>query len=84
MIDEKGFFKSQLSNPAIVILSNSPKINLEKALLYYKPKMVIADGSNYKSFKKRWSKTCDSYKVRYHDTSIEGAFRQSNFSGFEL
>jgi competence protein ComEC len=41
-----------------ILLRNSPKINLEKVIKILKPKLIIADGSNYKSYVKRWQKTC--------------------------
>ena len=36
-----------------ILLRNSPKINLEKVIKILKPKLIIADGSNYKSYVKR-------------------------------
>ena len=33
-----------------ILLRNSPKINLEKVIKILKPKLIIADGSNYKSY----------------------------------
>jgi len=38
------------------------------------PKEVIADGSNYKSYIKRWEESCKSYGIKLHDKSMEGAF----------
>ena len=56
-----------------LVLTNSPRINLERLILRYKPTMIIADGSNYKSYKQRWKRTCQEYKLPYHDTYEKGA-----------
>ena len=37
-------------------------------------KEFIADGSNYKSYIKRWEESCKSYGIKLHETSMEGAF----------
>lgn len=63
-----GFF------PSIIILQNSPKINLERLLLKLKPKKVIADGSNYFSLKEKWKSTCEKHNVAFYDTYASGAF----------
>ena len=39
-----------------------------------RPKMIIADGSNYKSYVARWKKTCEEQKLPLHITSVKGAF----------
>ena len=57
-----------------VLLSNSPKINLEKVLLEIKPQHVIVDGSNYFSYVERWRITCRKKKVPFHYTREKGAF----------
>ncbi len=57
-----------------ILLRNSPKINLEKVIKILKPKLIIADGSNYKSYVKRWQKTCTKKSIHFHDTFEDGAF----------
>ena len=37
-----------------VVLCNSPKVHLDHLIQQLKHKEVIADGSNYKSYIKRW------------------------------
>ena len=36
--------------PEIVVLIQSPKINLKRLISTIKPEQIIADGSNYKSY----------------------------------
>jgi competence protein ComEC len=84
VIDQHGFFASNLVNPNMLLLSNSPKINLERFLLKHKPEVVIADGTNYNSLKKRWLSTCEQHNIRFYDTSKEGAFRKDDLRSIEL
>jgi hypothetical protein len=41
----------------------------------YKPKLLIADGSNDPWFSARWEKTCKKYNVRFYDTRKNGALK---------
>lgn len=77
-IDKKGVYPFKKMKNAIIVLRNSPKINLERVLLETKPKMVIADGSNYKSMVKQWRVTCNQVKMPFYETGRNGAYRISN------
>ncbi|MEQ8216837.1 MAG: ComEC family competence protein [Arenibacter sp.] len=57
-----------------LVLTQSPKINLERLLDSIAPNIVIADGSNYKSYISRWKATCHKKKLPFHDTAEKGAF----------
>jgi len=74
IIDSLGVYKVPEFNPEMVLLRQSPKINLERLITLIKPKIIIADASNYKSYKKRWKKTCLKYQIEFYDTSISGAY----------
>ena len=39
-----------------------------------RPKTVIADGSNYRSFASKWEKSCKKKSVQFYNTSLDGAF----------
>lgn len=60
-----------------LVLTQSPKINLERLLDSMAPTMVIADGSNYKSYILRWKSTCHKKKLPFHYTGEHGAFLYS-------
>lgn len=62
-----------LKNP-IVLLQQSPKINLERLIKTLSPQQIIADGSNYKSYVRRWEKTAKKQKTPFHYTGENGAF----------
>jgi competence protein ComEC len=69
------FPKSQ--RPDIIILSQSPKINLERTIQDAKPKMVIADASNYRTDVERWKTTCLKEKIPFHSTVEKGFYSLS-------
>lgn len=74
VIDSLGVYKIQnLKNP-IVILQQSPKINLERMIKTLVPKQIVADGSNYKSYVKKWQETAKKQKTPFHYTGKDGAF----------
>ncbi|MDV7187663.1 ComEC/Rec2 family competence protein [Lutibacter sp. TH_r2] len=74
VVDSLLLFEFNSINPTIILLQNSPKINLERLINTYKPKLIVADGSNYKSSIFNWSKTCIKKKTPFYDTSQKGAF----------
>jgi competence protein ComEC len=74
VIDSFGIYYPLKIYPEIVILTQSPKINLDRLIEILQPKMIIADGSNYKSYINRWQKTCGEKKINFYDTSKMGAF----------
>lgn len=59
----------------VLILTHSPKINLSRILKNHKPKLIVADGSNYPSYIKRWEETANNKKLPFHSTRQRGAFR---------
>ncbi len=62
-------------NPDILVLTGSAKVNLERAIQYYKPKQVIADGTNYKTQVSQWKTTCKKGKIPFHATAEKGFYR---------
>lgn len=58
----------------IAILTNSPRVNLNRMIDNLQPKMIIADGNNYKSYINRWKKCSNEKKVLFHFTGTDGAF----------
>jgi len=61
--------------PDIIILINSPKINLERYLSACTPKQIVADGSNYKSYIRLWKATCHKAKIPFHTTHEKGFYK---------
>ena len=73
VIDSLGVYSSAFNN-ATIILSNSPKINLNRLIDSISPERIIADGNNYKSYVKRWKATAKYKKLPFHPTGEKGAF----------
>ncbi|MFH4967665.1 ComEC/Rec2 family competence protein [Gaetbulibacter sp. M240] len=74
VIDSLGVYNLRSVKPHYVLLRESPKLNLNRLIDSLKPKYVIADGSNYNSYKARWEAICDKRKIPFHRTDKKGAF----------
>jgi competence protein ComEC len=74
VIDSFGIYQVTHFKPNYILLRNSPKINLERLIDSLQPELVIADGSNYKSYLARWKATCIKRKRPFHQTNEKGAF----------
>ena len=72
VIAENAVYDISIKN-ATVLLSHSPKINIERLILDTQPKMIIADGSNYRNVVEAWKVTCDQMNIRFLNTYEEGA-----------
>jgi competence protein ComEC len=74
LIDSSKVYPKTIK-PDILIITQSPKINFDRLLQTVKPKMVVANASNYKSFQKRWKATCNQQKIPFHSTSEKGFYK---------
>ncbi|AUC82439.1 ComEC/Rec2 family competence protein [Lacinutrix sp. Bg11-31] len=74
IIDSLGIHKVKLLKPDFIFLTQSPRLNMDRLIDSLKPKQVIADGSNYKSYVARWRATCIKQKIPFHYTGEKGAF----------
>lgn len=73
-IDSLGIYDIPTLNPNIVVLSQSPNINLHRLIDRYPNIQIIGDGSNYRSDIIRWKATCLERKIPFHSTYEKGAF----------
>ncbi len=60
--------------PDVILLIQSPRINLERLLKNSKPEIIIADASNYKSYIENWKRTCHKQKIPFHATGEKGFY----------
>lgn len=74
VIDSLGVFQNSSFQPDIIVLRQSPKINLERLLKEKNPQILIADGSNYKSYVSFWRETCFNNNITFHYTGSDGAY----------
>jgi len=73
LVDKNTIYKTTFK-PTIVLLSESPKINLERLIRTEQPKQVIFNNDNYKSYVKRWEATCLKNNIPFYNISKHGAF----------
>ncbi|WP_417885137.1 ComEC/Rec2 family competence protein [Zunongwangia sp.] len=78
VIDSTAIFKFPNFKPDLILLSNSPKVNLDRVLSILQPKLIIADASNYSSLIDMWEQTCNQKKIPFHNTRKKGALLLSN------
>ena len=74
IIDSFGFYPKNIK-PDILMLTQSPKINLERLFQTVSPKIVVADASNYKTIQKLWKATCAKQKIPFHATGEKGFYK---------
>ena len=74
IVDEWGIYKLNGLIDPIIILQNSPKINIERLIQALHPKQIIADGNNYKSYVKRWNIICNRKGIPFYYTGKKGAY----------
>lgn len=74
VLDSFGVYPKGI-RPDIVVLTQSPKINFERFLQITKPKIVVADASNYRNIQKLWKATCLKEKIPFHATGEKGFYR---------
>ena len=74
ILDSLGVYAKNI-NPDIIVITQSPKFNLERLLQTYKPEMIVADASNFKTYIKVWEATCRKEKIPFHATGEKGFYR---------
>jgi competence protein ComEC len=74
ILDSLGIYPKNIK-PDILVLTHSPKINLDRLFQTLKPKMVVADASNYKSIQNYWKATCRKQKIPFHATAEKGFYK---------
>jgi competence protein ComEC len=74
LLDSLGVYAKNI-NPDIIVITQSPKLNLERLLQTFKPEMIVADASNFKTYVKVWEATCRKEKIPFHATGEKGFYR---------
>ncbi|GAA4289917.1 ComEC/Rec2 family competence protein [Aestuariibaculum suncheonense] len=74
IIDSLGIYNIKSVQPDYVLLRQSPQLNLNRLIDSIKPKTIIADGSNYKSYIEQWGNVCSKRKLPFHYTGEKGAY----------
>ena len=74
ILDSLGVYPKKI-NPDVLVLTQSPKINLERLFQDLKPKIVVADATNFKTYIQLWKATCIKNKIPFHSTGEKGFYR---------
>lgn len=74
IIDSSGIYHKKVK-PDILLLIESPKINLDRVLKDLHPKIIVADASNSYSIQKNWKETCLKQKIPFHTTREKGFYK---------
>lgn len=74
IVDSLSVYKTSLK-PDIIVLTQNPRINLDRLINDVKPELIIVDNSN--SFYKinHWKLTCEKEKIPFHATAEKGFYR---------
>lgn len=63
------------TRPDILILTQNPRINLDRVFQDLQPKLVISDGSNSNSLQKIWKTSCLKKNIPFHATNEKGYYK---------
>lgn len=74
VVDSLGIYQLETAQPDFILLTHSPRINLERLIERYPNTTIIADASNYRSYVERWIATCKNKKIPFHSTYEKGAY----------
>ena len=74
VLDSSGIYPKNIQ-PYIIVLTQSAKINLDRLFQEMKPKLVIADASNFKNIQKLWKASCEKQKIPFHATGEKGFYK---------
>lgn len=74
VIDSTGIYPKTLK-PDYLLLTGSPKVNLDRIIQQLQPSVIIADGSNYRNQISNWKKTASKNKISFLYTGETGAVR---------
>jgi competence protein ComEC len=74
ILDSLGNYPKNIK-PDLILITQSPKINMDRMLHILKPRMVVADASNFKNLQKYWKTSCEKQNIPFHAVSEKGYFK---------
>ncbi len=77
IMDSLGICPTDIK-PDVLLITQSPKLNLERLFQNFKPKVVVADASNFKTYIAVWKITCLKNKIPFHATGEKGFYKIVN------
>ncbi len=73
VVDSTTVYNSS-ANADVLLLIQSPKLNLQRLIDETQPRIVVADGTNYPYLTRLWEATCLKAKIPFHNTSEKGFY----------
>jgi competence protein ComEC len=74
VIDSSCIYQKEI-HPDILVIIQSPKLNMQRLIKTYKPKEIVVDCSNFKSYIRIWEATCRKEKIPFHYTNEKGFYK---------
>jgi len=74
IIDSLSLYPVSQQGVDVLLLRNSPRLHPERLIDSLKPKIIVADGSNFTSYVNLWRVFAEKRKLPFHHTGKEGAF----------
>ncbi|EIA09640.1 ComEC/Rec2 family competence protein [Flavobacterium frigoris] len=74
ILDSLGTYPKDIK-PDIILITQSPRINIDRMLHLLKPRIVVADASNFKTLQKHWKSSCEKQKIPFHAVAEKGYFK---------
>jgi len=74
VMDSSAILPTNTATPVRLLMTQSPRIHMDRLLAGAQPEMVIADGSNYPADVARWKKSCEKLGFPFYSTSEKGAY----------
>jgi competence protein ComEC len=74
ILDSTGIYPKKIC-PDLILITQSPRINVDRLLQELKPKLVVADASNYRTTQEQWKKSCEKGKIPFHAIAEKGFFK---------
>lgn len=74
ILDEKAIYNIPDFEPSHLLMSNNPRVNLDRVLKEIRPKMVFSDGSNFPWNVSRWKISCQKHNVPFVNLREQGAY----------
>jgi competence protein ComEC len=74
LIDSSGIYPENV-RPDILVLTQSPKLNLDRVLADLHPKEIVSDASNSYSIQKYWKKSCLKKNIPFHTIAEKGYYK---------
>ncbi|WP_149274705.1 ComEC/Rec2 family competence protein [Pareuzebyella sediminis] len=74
ILDSPGIVAPVEKRIDYLVLTQSPKVNLERVIDILNPKIILADGSNFRTYVNRWQETCSKRQIPFHFTGKKGSY----------